>query len=252
MWNIIDTWHKLPQQIKRLSIPIILIVTAFIAARQLLIPSDFGKYGHYRASAIDEIALHDVKYIGHMICEECHDDVVKMKNESYHRDVMCEVCHGPSAAHTEDPGGNQLAAPRERGYCVLCHEYLPSRPTGFPQIVAESHNPMKACISCHDAHDPKPSTAPQECEACHAEIARTKSVSHHIYVPCVRCHVTLDEHKMKPRDFRPEMPRAREFCGGCHAEDADASLEISRINMTTHGERYVCWQCHYPHLPEVQ
>ena len=27
--------------------------------------------------------------------------------------------------------------------------------------------------------------------------------------------------------------------------------EIPRVDMATHGERYVCWQCHYPHSPEL-
>jgi hypothetical protein len=248
----IGIWSRIPDQVKRLSIPTVILVGSFIILRHLLIPADFGKYGHYRASAIDDTVSQQVKYSGHMICEDCHDDIIAIKKKSYHRDVMCEVCHGPSAAHTEDPDGNHLTAPRDRGYCPLCHEYLPSRPTGFPQIVSESHNPMRACISCHDAHDPKPTDVPKECEACHAEIARSKAVSHHIYLTCTRCHETQEEHKISPRDYHPEKPRTRDFCGSCHAEGASASQDISRINMTTHYERYVCWQCHYPHLPEVK
>jgi len=242
---------KIPEQIKRLSIPIVIVIAVFIILRNILVPSDFGKYGHYRASAVDEIASLEIKYIEHKACVDCHDDIVEMKNASYHRSVMCEACHGPAAAHTEDPDGNQLSAPRERGYCPLCHEYLPSRPTGFPQIITELHNPRKACASCHDAHDPKPPYTPKECEACHAEIARTIALSHHFDLACTRCHKTPEEHKIRPRDYHPEKPTAREFCGECHAEDASAPKEIPRIEMATHNESYVCWQCHYPHLPEV-
>lgn len=242
----------MPDQVKRLSVPVVLIIVAFIAARSFLVPSDFGKYGHFRASAIEDIASQEIIYSGHNICAECHEDIVESKNRSYHRDVMCEVCHGPAQAHTQDPDGNQLAAPRERGYCPLCHEYLPSRPTGFPQIVADSHNPMKACISCHDAHDPKPPSTPKECEACHAEIARTKALSHHVYLSCARCHETPEGHKISPRDYRPKKPVSRELCGECHGKDVSSSKDIPRIDMETHGESYVCWQCHYPHLPEVR
>lgn len=244
-------WRKIPDQVIRLLIPFVIIIGGFIAMRHFLVPSDFGKYGHYRASAVDEIASQKIKYSGHHVCEDCHDDVAQTKKMSYHRNVACEVCHGPAAAHTQDPDGNQLPAPSGRGYCPLCHEYLPSRPTGFPQIVTESHNPMKPCSSCHDAHDPKPPYIPKECEACHAEIARTKALSHHVYLSCARCHETPEEHSIRPRDYRPKIPTAREFCGECHAEDAPSPKEITRINMATHGERYVCWQCHYPHLPEV-
>jgi len=243
--------EKIPDQLKRLLVPVVIVIAAFVVMRHFLVPSDFGKYGHYRASAIDDVTSLEIKYIGHTVCEDCHDDIVKMKKMSYHRDVACEACHGPAAAHTEDPEGNQLPVPMERGYCPLCHEYLPSRPTGFPQIVSDSHNPRRACVSCHDAHDPKTPEAPKECEACHAEIARTKALSHHIYVSCTRCHETPEEHKVRPRDYHPEKPITRGLCGGCHAEDAPAQKEIPRVDMVTHGERYVCWQCHYPHLPEV-
>lgn len=252
MNKIWGMWKRMPDQLKRVSIPIVIVIVAFVAARRLLVPSDFGIYGHYRASAVDEIASQEIKYIGHTVCIDCHDDVFEKVKMSYHRNVMCEVCHGPAAAHTEDPDGNQLQAPTQRGYCPLCHEYLPPRPTGFPQIVSDSHNPQKACIGCHDAHDPKTPDAPQECEACHAEIARTKALSHHADLACILCHETLEEHKISPRDYRPGTPVTRELCGSCHAEGAQASKDISRVDMDTHGERYICWQCHYPHLPEAQ
>ncbi|MCP2618983.1 hypothetical protein NLC82_06145, partial [Candidatus Aminicenantes bacterium AC-335-A11] len=244
-------WNRIPDQLKRLLIPVILVIGLFIAMRHLFVPSDFGKYGHYRASAVEEVASKEIKYSGHRVCEECHDDIVEIKKNSYHRNVACEVCHGPAAAHTQDPEGNQLLAPTGRGYCPLCHEYLPSRPTGFPQIVSESHNPMRACISCHDPHDPKPPTVPKECEACHADIARAKALSHHVYLSCTQCHETPPEHKVRPREFRPKKPNNREFCGTCHSKDAPSPKEIPRVDMATHGERYMCWQCHYPHLPEV-
>ncbi len=247
-----SSWNRFPEQIKRLSVVIVIFLALLITAIYLLVPPDFGKYGHFRASAVDEIVSQDIRYAGREICSDCHDDIVDTKYEGFHQNVACEVCHGPAAEHTDDPFAAQLEAPRGRGYCPLCHEYLPSRPTGFPQIVAASHNPMKPCISCHEPHNPEPPTTPKECEACHATIARTKSLSHHVYVPCTRCHKTPDEHKINPREVLPEKPASREFCGGCHAEDADSEKGIPRVNLETHETRYVCWQCHYPHLPEAR
>jgi ribosomal protein S27AE len=44
----------------------------------------------------------------------------------------------------------------------------------------------------------------------------------------------------------------RDACGKCHAEGAKSAQEIPRVNMATHGEKYLCWQCHYPHQPEAR
>lgn len=253
IWKIIvSKWKKFPEQVKRLTVLAVILVALLIIARSILIPSDFGKYGHYRAAAVEEIISQKQKYAGHEVCGECHDEMVEIKSHGYHKNVACEVCHGPAAAHAEDPGSVEIRIPRGRGYCPLCHEYLPSRPTGFPQIVSASHNPLKPCITCHNPHDPKPPETPKECEACHATIARTKSLSHHVNVPCTRCHEVPEAHKISPRENLPSKPNNREFCGGCHAEGASSPRGIPRIDINTHGERYVCWQCHYPHLPEAR
>jgi hypothetical protein len=247
-----DILNKMPDQAKRLMLVLVVVLGVLFVGRAILVPPDFGEYGHFRTSAVEEEIAQKLSYAGHEICYECHDDIVELKNAGYHRDVACEVCHGPAAAHTEDVESIKLQLPRERGYCPLCHEFLPSRPTGFPQIVSASHNPIKPCISCHEPHDPKPPETPRECAACHATIARTKMISHHAYVACTRCHETPENHKVSPREFRPSKPATREFCGECHGEDADAERGIPRVNIVTHQERYVCWQCHYPHLPEAK
>ncbi len=244
-------WGRIPEQPKRLVLVLLVFVGAFIPVRALLVPEDFGKYGHYRPAALEEAAALSIKYAGHGVCNDCHDDVVDTKYAGYHRDLACEICHGPAAEHTED-SDVLLQAPRERGYCPLCHGYLASRPTGFPQILTASHNPLKPCIECHDPHDPVPPETPKECEACHAAIARTKAVSHHVYVSCTTCHESPAEHFINPREHHPQRPTSREDCGSCH--DADVTVEgvATSIDMTTHGEGYVCWQCHYPHLPEAR
>jgi hypothetical protein len=245
-------WLRVPEQVKRLSVMLVAIVGLLLVARSFVVPKDFGKYGYYRASAVEEIISQDIQYAGHQVCTDCHEEETDSKYGGYHKNVACETCHGPAAGHADDPESMELQAPRGRGYCTLCHEYLPSRPTGFPQIVSASHNPIKPCISCHDPHDPKPTEVPRDCAACHATIARTKSVSHHVYIPCTRCHEAREEHKISPREYLPSKPSSREFCGGCHARGADASRGIPRVDLADHGQGYVCWQCHYPHLPEAR
>ena len=242
----------MPQQVKRLVVIFALMIASLVLARIFLVPPTFGKLGHYRSAAIDSVLTQPIHYAGQQVCVDCHDDIVEIKEESRHATVACEVCHGPVAEHADDPDTQLPPAPRERSYCPLCHGYNPSRPTGFPQIDPITHNPVKACISCHDPHQPVPPNVPEECGACHGEISRTKAVSHHAQVPCIQCHETREGHKVNPRLVRPSKPRSRALCGECHAKGSDASREIPRVSISTHGNGYVCWQCHYPHHPEAE
>jgi len=240
----------MPQQLKRLVVLFAILAAGLLAARHFLRPATFGERGHYRSAAVTTVAAQPIHYAGRESCAACHTEIVATHRGARHQTVSCEVCHGPAAAHTESPTENRLPAPRERGYCPLCHGYDPSRPTGFPQIDPVAHNPLKACITCHKPHQPEPPHVPQECSACHGEIARMKAFSHHALLDCTRCHATPVRHKVTPRVVRPDKPRTREFCGGCHASDARGPKEIPRVDMETHGGRYLCWQCHYPHYPE--
>ncbi len=242
---------KFPDQVVRLAILLALALAAMIFVRGRFVPASFGEIGHYRADAVTAIAALPIRYAGSLVCADCHDYESEVKNRSYHGPLACEVCHGPGALHAEDPGAQTPVIPRERGVaCLYCHDYLPSRPTGFPQIIERLHNPLQPCIGCHDPHDPRPPAVPEACSACHAQIARTKAVSHHGALACEVCHEVAPEHHEQPRSFLPRKPTTRQFCGGCHARDAEAPVEIPRVDFATHGERYLCWQCHYPHHPE--
>jgi hypothetical protein len=242
---------KFPDQVVRLGILLVVALLATIVIRNQFVPESFGEIGHYRADAVDFIADQEIRYAGSQICVECHDDQGDVKSRSYHRSLACEVCHGPSHEHANDFESAQPVVERDRGAaCLYCHDYLPSRPTGFPQIIERLHNPLQACINCHDPHDPTPPVVPELCSACHAQIARTKAVSHHVSLTCETCHEVAPEHRENPRSFLPKKPTEREFCGRCHARGADSPPEIPRVELISHGERYLCWQCHYPHDPE--
>jgi len=243
---------KLPGPVVRVVFLLVLAVTALIFLRRHFVPETFGELGHYRAAAVAMNAEVPIQYAGLQACAECHEEEAETKQHSYHRGLACEGCHGPSVAHTEDPIEVQPLVPRERNSCLRCHEYRFSRPTGFPQVIADLHNPMEPCLGCHDPHDPTPPEVPGECSACHAAIARTKAVSHHYAIDCETCHEATDEHRVDPRSSLPTKPRDREFCGQCHAKDADSLSSIPSVDLADHGGRYICWQCHYPHFPEAQ
>ena len=245
-------WNNIPEQLRRIFFLLIPVAIFFIYVRSELIPEDFGELGHYRTSAVNEAVSLEMYYAGEAVCNECHDDIGEEKEHGYHNNLSCEVCHGPAAGHADDPESFSPPAPRERGTCPQCHEYLPSRPTGFPQIVSASHNPIKACITCHDPHYPETPETPKDCSGCHKEISTLKSLSHHALVPCTICHTTPENHKLSPREYIPDIPKTREFCGSCHSQDAETDEHIPRIDLTNHEPKYICWQCHYPHLPEAK
>lgn len=243
---------KIPQQIISLCVLFFLLFGSFMIFRHFFVPPTFGLYGHYRAKAVDEIVKKETKYAGYETCAECHEDIYNLKAKSYHRNVSCEVCHGPSKAHAEDPTGVKPEIPHDRSQCAICHNYNPARPTGFPQIIANQHNPGKFCTQCHQPHNPTLPHTPGECSACHREIANQKMVSPHASLECTTCHEVPPEHLTNPRAFEVKKPQTKEFCGQCHAKDASSPAEIPRIDMQTHGGRYLCWDCHYPHNPEAK
>ncbi len=240
----------MPKQLTRLIIVFAVLTGGLIAARHRLLPKTFGERGHYRAAAVTAIQARPIRYAGRDACADCHEDIFKMHSQNRHQTVACEVCHGPAAAHTENPAEVKPPAPRKRTGCPLCHSYDPSRPTGFPQIDPQTHNPVKPCITCHNPHKPETPHVPGECGACHGQIARTKAVSRHALLACTDCHDTPEKHKVEPRDFHPDKPDTRAFCARCHGKDATRVTDAPRIDVNTHGGRYLCWQCHYPHLPE--
>jgi len=241
----------MPQQVTRLLIALAVVGSSLLVARYFLVPDTFGELGHYRAAAVDSIKNLEKAYAGRQECALCHGDVEAIRAASHHQGVSCEVCHGPAAAHVANPMEVKPVINRDRSLCTMCHAFNPSRPTGFPQIDPVAHNPQTPCSACHQPHAPEPPSTPEECAACHGQIARQKAVSHHASLPCTTCHQAPDEHKLSPRTVQPTRPTERAFCGMCHSEPAMAGSGIPQVDMRSHGERYLCWQCHYPHFPEI-
>jgi len=241
-----------PQQVPRLLAVFSLVVGGLLVMRGRLIPETFGDVGHYRAAAVDSIAARPIKYAGHSACADCHDVVAEKRLSGNHRGVTCETCHGPAAAHVDGPMDVKPTVPDTRQFCVTCHAYDRSRPTGFPQIDPAAHNYPQACRDCHDPHAPVPPVVPQECSACHARISHQKAVSHHTRLACTTCHEADERHKANPRAVRPTKPTSRAVCGNCHASAAKRAEQIPQIDLQSHGGPALCWQCHYPHYPEVR
>jgi hypothetical protein len=126
----------------------------FILLRGAVVPKSFGKYGHYRADALEEIRLQPLRHAGHELCAGCHTDQAAVKEKGKHRGVTCEACHGPAAAHGGDPGSGKPVIAAPDALCARCHEKHPAKPQWFKQVAVKEHYAGAACISCHQSHSP--------------------------------------------------------------------------------------------------
>ena len=239
----------IPEAALRLLFVVALLVAGIVLLRRA-IPPALKNTDLQVAAAVQQETAREINYAGAHACAECHEEQYTVKKDGYHRNISCETCHGPGTRHIADPVEVTPPAPRDRTFCPTCHAYNLSRPMGFPQINPVTHNPLQPCITCHKPHDPKPPSVPGECVACHAEIERTKAVSPHVLLDCTRCHTTPEDHKITPRSIRPTKPTSRDFCGQCHGTDS-AVPDVPKIDISTHEDKYLCWQCHYPHMPEA-
>jgi len=145
---------------------LLLALVAFVLGRTLLVPKSYGVYGPYRFDNVAEQAsarppLHG----GAASCADCHDERFKKVAAGSHRNVSCEICHGPLGRHVKD--GDvvaKMAVDRSFTLCARCHRKIEGRPEKFPQVVLEQHvhqqGPSKlegkVCLECHDPHSPKP------------------------------------------------------------------------------------------------
>jgi predicted CXXCH cytochrome family protein len=128
----------------------------FLGVRAVMVPPGFGEYGHFRPGALDDNAAREPLYAGRERCVECHDEVVKKKAADKHAGVGCESCHGPLAAHANDPDAVKPELPKVATLCVRCHSAVQSRPATFPQVEPKSHSEGSPCNDCHDPHAPAP------------------------------------------------------------------------------------------------
>jgi len=240
---------KVPDQIVRLAIVFVILI-GVISGIWLTLPPSLKEGKLQRAAAVERERSRQLKYAGATICGACHPSQYATKRAGYHRSLSCETCHGPAREHTKNPVKVKPEVPQGRKFCPLCHMYDPSRPLGFPQINPVAHNPMKPCITCHNPHDPRPPQTPQRCGACHGSIERGKAVSPHALLECTTCHAAPNEHKINPWSVSVTKPTNREFCGQCHSKDSKVPGP-PKVDLATHGEKYVCWQCHYPHMPAI-
>ncbi len=145
----------------RVALVLIVGLAAVTIARGFAVPKSYGMYGPYRYdNVIEQMNVRVPAHRGPAACGECHEDQFKMRAAGAHRNVSCEICHGPLLNHVKEDGS--VEAPIvDRSYtlCARCHRKIDGRPAKFPQVVLEQHvnGPVegKVCLDCHDPHSPK-------------------------------------------------------------------------------------------------
>lgn len=143
------------EHLLRLAALFVVGLLVFGVARAALVPEDFGKYGHYRAGAIDDVRARPVHYAGQAACAECHDEVVATRAAARHTAIACESCHGPLAQHASAPDTVKPARPDARPLCVRCHAAKTGKPKRYPSVDIQEHAGGETCLSCHKPHDPR-------------------------------------------------------------------------------------------------
>jgi hypothetical protein len=130
-------------------------VGVFVILRSVLIPKDFGLYGHYRPGALADAAARPMAFAGHANCADCHQDIVDSQKGSKHAAVSCEACHGALAKHAGDPSAQTPEKKSAATLCMVCHAPNIAKPKKFPQVDPKTHGEGNPCTSCHGPHAPE-------------------------------------------------------------------------------------------------
>jgi len=127
----------------------------FVVAKAQMTPKDFGRDGHYRPAAVDEIRARPVAYAGQKACVECHVDIAETRALARHKSVACESCHGPLARHADGTDEIKPTRPDGKTLCARCHAAKTGKPKRYPTVDIKEHAGDENCLTCHKPHDPR-------------------------------------------------------------------------------------------------
>ena len=126
-------WYGIPEQIRHLMVPCVVILAGLVIAHHLFVPRDFGLWGHYRASSVLQNAEKPMNYAGSQACADCHGDIVATKMTGYHKGVACEIVsrpcrpphRGPGEGEAHHPQGSEPLSPLPRVPAVEADRFSP-------------------------------------------------------------------------------------------------------------------------------
>jgi predicted CXXCH cytochrome family protein len=192
----------MPAHIVRLLLLLAGFLILAVVGRNYVLDPSYYQFGDYRGDAVIEEAAQTPQFRGAAYCQGCHGERHTEWTSGVHRNVKCEVCHGPAREH---PADGPLPIPDDTmKLCTICHEAMPGRPAAQPQIVIAEHpvphDGALQCLTCHNPHSPKiggreEPVAAEAAEAAvtpaAAETAAPVQISKRLMVlttPCTPCH----------------------------------------------------------------
>lgn len=202
-------------------------------------------------------------YVGAEMCVTCHEGYntgIDKSRHAFAKDPRtpaaaqgCESCHGPGAAHVQDPASvkprnfKKLAAAEITATCTTCHNR--GEHAMWKGSAHDTRN--MSCTSCHSVHTPgsekgflKAKSQTAQCATCHTDKANKLDRSGHMPVregkmECSSCH--------NPHGSQNNVRMLRvgnsitESCASCHTDKRGPFLfEHAPV-------RENCATCHDPH-----
>ena len=145
---------------------LVVVIAAGVVVRGMVLPKNFGQYGHYRAGAIEDEINRPIRNGTNASCLVCHPYIRQMHLNGVHHTVSCEFCHGPVADHVKD--GKVIGLlPKKQGkeikrLCLRCHnQIIRARPRESIKMVKMPDHPKQKhvrldhnCNQCHNVHAP--------------------------------------------------------------------------------------------------
>ena len=242
---------------------------AFLVAVALL-RTAMAVAGGSNAPATATAATADYAEGGPELCLTCHDKppmqamlktahAVKGDARTPFASHACQTCHGPAAAHVEDPSkpppmpfGPDVPAREQNAVCLQCHQG--GQRIHWSGSTHQSHD--VACTACHTLHttedplfvkDIRPETFAKKsqasvCFGCHSEVrAETFRISAHpIKQGQIRCSDCHNVHG-STTDHLLVKQSLNDTCYQCHAEKRGPFLWEHQPVLES------CDNCHVPH-----